>query len=60
VSLSGLTLTEEITREYLDNFKPNAATVQEIQRLIQLVQLPPYASAADRNDFDQWKLKQHA
>ncbi|KAF1785495.1 hypothetical protein JG687_00016746 [Phytophthora cactorum] len=34
VSLSWLTLTEKITRQYLDNFKPVEATVQEIQRLI--------------------------
>ncbi|KAK1935190.1 ATP-dependent DNA helicase pfh1 [Phytophthora citrophthora] len=59
VRLSGLTLTEQITREYLDSFKPSDVTVQEIQRLIQLVAIPPYASATDRIEFGQWKTQQH-
>jgi len=53
--LSGLTLTDKITRAYLDNFKPNKGTVHEIQRLVRLVVPPPYASETDKREFEQWK-----
>jgi ATP-dependent exoDNAse (exonuclease V) alpha subunit len=57
VGLAGLTITEPITRAYLEKFKPTQAIVKEMQRLINLVQLPPYISAPET---DHWKARQHS
>jgi hypothetical protein len=59
VGLAGLTLTEPITRAYLEKFKPTQAIVKEMQRLINLVQLPPYISAPETDQFNRWKARQH-
>nr|KAE8933699.1 hypothetical protein PF009_g16293 [Phytophthora fragariae] len=59
VSLAGLTLTEPITRGYLDNFKPTQVITSEMRRLIELVALPPYISVVETNLFNQWKARQH-
>lgn len=57
--LKGLTLTEEITRAYLEKIRPDRATVDEMVRLIRLVTLPPYASLEQAAEFNQWKSEQH-
>ncbi|OWZ17425.1 hypothetical protein PHMEG_0008630, partial [Phytophthora megakarya] len=59
VSLDGLSLTQSISRSYLGKFVPNQETVNEMQRLMNLVSVPPFASAEERISFDQWKSTQH-
>jgi hypothetical protein len=58
VSLRGLTLTEPITPEYLQRFKPAENVVNEMQRLIALVKLPPYATPSQIAQFQVWTSKQ--
>jgi hypothetical protein len=58
VSLAGLTLTEPITAEYLAKFQPTETTKKEMQRLIELVAMPPYITEHERSDFYEWKARQ--
>lgn len=58
VRLSGLTLTEPITREYLEKFKPTEATANEMRRLIDRIVLPPYVSPTEARLFEEWKSSQ--
>lgn len=58
ISLVGLTLTEPITRSYLDKFKPTESIIREMQRLIDKVVLPPYTLALYIQEFMEWKAGQ--
>ncbi|ETN15092.1 hypothetical protein PPTG_07289 [Phytophthora nicotianae INRA-310] len=58
--LAGLTLTDIVTRQYLDNFRPNEATVTKMNRLIEIVRLPLYAPLSELVRFNSfWKARQH-
>ncbi|KAG6964426.1 hypothetical protein JG687_00005993 [Phytophthora cactorum] len=59
VCLTGLALTEKITRQYIEYSTLAGAIVAEMQRLIDLVKLPPAISMNDRIAFRQWKATQH-
>jgi hypothetical protein len=58
VSLDKVILTKPITREYLAKFRPTTLIANEMQRLINLIELPLYTSFQQRQAFTKWKSTQ--
>ncbi|ETO74006.1 hypothetical protein F444_10132 [Phytophthora nicotianae P1976] len=57
ISLNRITLTEEITPEYMAKFKPPSDTAAEMIRLQSQIQLPPYIASEEKIKFEEWQRK---
>ena len=52
-----MTLVVPLTREYVNHFSPNLATITEMRRLQDLVVVPNSATDEQRTAFESWLQK---